>query len=786
MVSAVDRKLLRDLGRLKGQLVTIALVVSCGIASYVVMATTYGSLLYSKSAYYERTRFADAFVQLKRAPEAVARRAAELPGVARVSARVVQPVSVPMDALPEPANGTVVSIPEQGKPALNDIHLQGGRWPERGDEILLLQSFADVHGLEPGDRLPAVINGTRRELRIVGTALSPEYVFVMAPGDITVDDKRNAVIWMFREAVAAAFNMEGAFNDLTLALRPGANRLAVLDQLDRLLEPYGGMGAVGRDKQMSNFMLNGELAQLEAMATVVPVIFLAVAAFLLHVVLSRLVGLQRVQIAVLKAVGYGNRAVALHYLKLVVLIVLVGGVIGVALGAWLGREMTEMYARFFKFPGLAYRLDWRVVLTSALISLAAALVGALGAARQVSRLPPAEAMRPPAPATYKRTILERLGLFRILGPASRMVVREIERRPLRTLLSSFGIALAVAIVVVGRFWGDAVEFLIDVQFHRAMREDLSVSFNQPLPERAVREIAHVPGVLYAEGMRLVPVRFRVGHRYRDSAIWGFPDEPELRRVLDQYGDEVPLPSDGLLLTAKLGEVLGVGPGDRVKVEVREGDRPKLWVPVAGLVDESFGLQGHMRLSALRKLLGEERTVSMALLRIDPAESEAVHRRLKLLPQVASVTRRDNVRERFNETSADMLKVFTFVLTLFAAIIAVGVVYNNARVALSMRSRDLASLRVLGFTRAEISAILLGELGVQVLLAVPVGMLIGTWLSSAMMATVDPETYRFPVIISTRTYAFAATVALGSGLVSALLVRRRLDRLDLIGVLKTRE
>jgi putative ABC transport system permease protein len=591
---------------------------------------------------------------------------------------------------------------------------------------------------------------------------------------------------MHEAALAPAFQMKSAFNDVCLKLQPGTDPRAVTERLDTLLAPYGGIGAITKDKQLSNFTLNGELQQLESMATVVPMIFLGVAAFLLNVVLARLVSLQRPEIAALKALGYRDRQIAFFYMKLVALIVLLGAFVGLGVGVWFGRAMVDMYTRFFKFPVLSYRLQLQHVAISLLISLVAAGIGALATARSVTRMPPAEAMRPPPPASYHPTLLERLGLFGLLGPAARMIVREIERRPVRTLLSAVGISFAVAIVVVGQFWNDATDFLIHVQFHRAMREDLSVTFIEPQPERSVRELAHVPGVLYAEGARMVPVRFRSGHRFRDAVLLGYPEKPELRRILDQFANQKPLPQQGVLLTKKLAEILGVAPGDRIDVEIREGDRRRVELPVADLVDESFGLQGYMRLDTIRELLREEANVSLVLLRIDPEQYEQVHHRLKRMRSVTSVTRRDNVSERFQEQSGDMMRVTTFVLTLFAAIIAVGVVYNNARVALEVRSRDLASLRVLGFTRAEIGAILVGELSIQILTAIPVGLLIGTWLSRAMMSAVDPETYRFPVIISTQTYAFATIVALGSGLVSALLVRRRLNRLDLIGVLKTRE
>jgi putative ABC transport system permease protein len=346
--------------------------------------------------------------------------------------------------------------------------------------------------------------------------------------------------------------------------------------------------------------------------------------------------------------------------------------------------------------------------------------------------------------------------------------------------------MAVAIMVVVRFSSDDMDMLIDVQFHESWREDVSVFFMHPVPERAVRDLSHVPGVLYAEGMRMVPVRFRSGHRFRDSANLGYPDDMVLRRILDRDAEIQPVPPDGVMVTDKLAEVLGVSVGDRVDVEVREGDRRTARLLVTALADEPFGLQGHMRLPHLQRLMREEAVVSMALLRIDPSQYGEVERRLKEMPVVGGVLRKETIIQQFNEQSGEWLIVMTLIMTLLASTIAVGVVYNNARIALSMRSRDLASLRVLGFTRGEISSIMMGELAVQVLLAIPIGLVIGTWLCYAMAATVDPEQYRLPVVLSAQTYSYASLVTIAAGLFSALLVRRKLDKLDLIGVLKTRE
>lgn len=785
---ALERKLLRDLWLVRGQVLTIALVVAAGIAGYVSLQSTYTSLLRSRDAYYYDYRFGNVFAHLRRAPESLRPALEAVPGVAQVYTRVLDYVRLPLPNEAQPPVATLVTLPESGEPALNAIRLERGRLPERGraGEALLLEGFANHRGIVPGDTLPVVIKGTRYVLRIVGLANSPEFIYPVQPGAISFDEERAAVLWMDREGIAPALDMEGAFNDVVFRTEPGAVEAEVLADVDRVLEPWGCLGSVGRRLQMSNYVLDGELEQLRSYATVVPAIFLAVSAFLLNVVLARLVELERGQIATLKAVGYGNWQIGLHYLGFVSIVVLLGAGIGLGVGAWLGGALTGLYADVFHLPILAYRLHLPVVGASIVASLLAAAAGAIFSARRVMQLAPAEAMRPPAPVVYRPLLIERLHLGRFVTQAWRMVLREFERVPLRAIFSMAGIAVATGLIILGRFMYDATEYLFDFQFGVVAREDLNVDFTDATADRSVRELAHLRGVLRAEGMRAIPVRMNVDQVHRDVPLIGYAADAQLRRVMDWKGNVVALAPDGVVLTRKLAEILRVEPGDTVDVRVMQGERLRDRLVVQGLVDEMFGLQGYLLLPRLNRLLREGPTVTSAQLRIDPVHEADLRRRLADLPGVAAVTslaaERAHVRRQMGET----MNITMTIITLFAATIAVGVVYNNARIALSTRSRELASLRVLGFTRAEISRVLLGELGIQLVLALPPGLLIGRWLTGLVTGSVDPERYRLPVTISSQTYAFAAVIVLVAGAVSALLVRRHLDRLDLIGVLKTRE
>lgn len=787
-MSALDHKLGRDLWRLKGQVSTIALVLACGIMAMIMLRSTWQSLLEARDTYYEQYRFGDVFAHLERAPDAVVGRLARLPGVALAYPRLAHDVMLPMLDEPEPVPGHLVSIPDEGPAPLGALYLRAGRLPTAGaaDEAVVLEQFAEAHHLALGSRLPVVQNGQLRSLRLVGIALSPEYVLAISGREMVADNRRFAVLWMLRGTIAPVFRMEGAFNEVVLRLSPGASLQGALDAVDRELARYGGLHAVARAKQMSNYALSSELAILRTLALMIPAVFLAVAAFLVNVVVSRLVFLERTEIAVLKALGFSNARLARHYLVLVALIVSLAGVLGVALGAWSGHWMTGVYAAFYRFPTPLHHVSGALVVVTLAIGLAAAVAGAVVAVYRIARMPPAQAMRPPAPLAYRHSMLERIAISHLLGPSAMIVVREIRRKPFRFVMSTLGIAMGLAIFVMGRFSWDSFDHLMTEVYPREHREDLTVTLVHPLPARAVHELEHLPGVELGEPQRIVPVRFHAAARWRDSVIVGLPPRSELRRLLDGGERRLKLPEEGLVMTDKLVELLGLHVGDQVEVDILEGRFASRSVPLLGTINEAFGLQAYAQTDWLARVLGEQPRTQAIVLRIDPPHMAEVRDRLKQLPAVLGVTSTEHIVARQREQTEGTMFVMILILTLSAAAIAIGVVYNNARIALSLRSRDLASLRVLGFTRREISRILLGELAVQVALGIPLGLALGTWWAHLLASGMDPEAIRFPVHISRHSYVAAAVIGLVSALVSALLVRRKLDHLDLVAVLKSSE
>lgn len=784
-MSPLNRKLLRDLLSLKGQVVAIAVVIAAGVMVLILGVTTLDAVSLSQQRFYQGHNFAQVFADLKRAPESVAERVQGVPGVNRVETRVQAPIRLMVAGFDDPVRGQLLSIPDGRQPEVNRLYLREGGLPESGhsNQVAVSEPFAEAHGLRPGDRLTAIIHGRLETLVITGVALSPEFIYQVGPSDLMPDYERYAVLWMNRPAVARALDMDGAFNNVVLTLQRGADERAVIDALDEILAIHGGIGAYGREDQTSHFFVREGLGRMRVLGTVLPAIFLGVAAFLLNVVLARLIRTQRQQIAILKAFGYGNVEIGTHYGLFTAAIVVVGAVFGVALGAWGAGWLAAVYAEYFRFPEMSFRLQPRVVGLAVLVTAAAAMLGTFRAVKGAVSQQPAEAMRLPAPERFTRGWLDQSALARVLDQPTRMILRNLSRHRAKATLSMIGIGLSASLLLLGSYQFGSVNRMMDIQYRQVLQMDQHLTFADPTPERAVAELRAQPGVQFVETYRSVPVRLIHGRRDHRTTIMGLNPEPRLRLLLDARYQPVGLPEDGLLLTRYLADHLRVRPGERLEVEIMEGHRRTVNIPLVATVDEPLGVSAYMDRRALNRLMREGPAVNGAWLLTDRSREGELFDRLWEMPRIASIGLIPEAERSLRTYMDETILLFMGTLLLMAASIAFAVVYNNARIAFAERTRELATLRVLGFTRAEVGWILIGEIAVLTLLAIPLGWILGTGFAMLVNEAMSSEMFRLPFVIGPRIYAFSAAGVLAASVLSVGLVARRLHRLDMVSVLK---
>jgi putative ABC transport system permease protein len=783
-----DLKLIRDLGGMKGQAGAIALVMACGLAVMIMARSLIISLESARDTYYAANRFADVFCDLSRAPNAVRSRLAEIPGIGEVETRVAGSLTIDLPGRKEPVNGKILSLPEDRPQRLNLVFLRTGRLPESGhnDEVVVSEPFAQANHLGLGDSIDATIHGARQRLRIVGIGLSPEYVYATAPSEGVPDDRRYGIFWMNERPLARALLLEGAFNSFAAELAPTANKADVLAEIDRVLTPYGGLIAYDRGDQPSAKQISDRIRVLGAFALAFPAVFLGIAAFMSSAVLTRLIRLQREQIAQLKALGYSSRQIGWHYLKFALVIVLLGTVLGSLLGLWLGDLVVIVYRRFFHFPALPFRPDWTALLLALIASAAASVVGVSSAVHQAMSLPAAEAMRPEPPAEFRPSIIERLGLQALVASPLRMAMRNLERKPWHALLTILGLAFATGIPLVPGAIQDGIAYLSVFVWELQYRQDVTITLTEPTSARVLDDIRNLPGVLVAEPFRDVAARLHYQQHERRVAVSGVPRTRSLHRLLDQTAAPVQMPLSGLVLSAKLAEVLGVKPGDSVQVEVEEGERPTFQAVVAGIITDFTGLFAYMDVDALRGLMREGGTITGADLQVDTAHWDELMEQVKQSPRIGSFTVMRDSRTSFDQTTSQMMGTVQTVYFSFAVIVSFGVVYNSARIALSERARELATLRVMGFTYREVTTILVSELAILTLGAIPVGLWIGTQFAALIVHAANTESVRMPLVLEPRAFVVAVGIMLIASGLSFTVVGRRIRQLDMLSVLKGRE
>lgn len=790
-MTGLHRKLFRDLTTLRGQVIMLAILIVCGVSVLVSSWSSYQSLQKSKEAYYLQFHFADIFAELVRAPESVVTNLRQLKGVEKVESRIVKDGLVDVPGQAEPALGRFISWrgPHQ---ALNNIYLRQGRMPEASTliEVLVHESFAVAHDLKMGDRLRILLSGQQRTVVISGIGLSPEYVYALSPLAPLPDDKHFGVFWMRQQDMESLTGMNGAFNSIQIKVSKSDNRRAIYEELkrqvDRILQPYGNIQSYDRSRQLSNMFVEDEIRQQRVMAILMPSIFMSVAMFILNVVFARLISLHRGQIATLKSLGYSGGALTFHYFQLVTLILVTGILPALVVGAGIGQWYAGLYKEFFRFPTIDFTLSWSAIGLGFFAGLIPGWLGAASALIRVFFLLPAESLRPPSPPPFQKGLFEKFGRSRSFSVFTKMILRSLLFRPLRLVLNVIGIAAALAILINGSFWTDVIDFMIQRQFHEMRREDLAVRLLHPKKIGVISDLKNLRGVLMVEGERNVPVLLSYKNFRKDITLSGFSKSLQLSRVMDQSGKVIQPVEGGILLSRYFETQFHLHAGDLVSIRAQEGEQREFQVPVMGFVDDLIGQQAYALKDDLHRWLREEPVVDTLLFKTDPQFADRIYVALKEMPEVATISVRKLLLESFTKTVADMIETFTIILYFFAAAIASAVIYNSARISFSERAWEIASLRILGYGIKTVFELLFLDVGLQFLLALVPGLMLGYYLSYLSTHFIHNDTFKFPMVVNPVTYGAGVLVLLVIYFTSGIFLFRKIRKLDLSEALKARD
>lgn len=779
-MNSLNKKLVRDLYTLKIQFITIGLVIAAGIAYMVASWTAYYSLVSAQETFYTKQNLQDGFAYLKKAPNSLISKFRAIEGIDFIETRVGNEVVLDFQEEVLPSAAMLLSLPE----SINQLSVQSGQLPETNDEIILSESFAIENQLKEGSKLIAIIHGQKVVLNVTGTALSPEFVYVFRPSNPMPDNKHYGVIWMKKSALEQALSMEASFNQVVFKMNRNHSEIKTFYEIDEILKPYGGLGAKGRNHLPSHSLLEDEFKQLRSTSIFLPGVFLAVAAFLLHIIINRLINKEREQIATLRALGYSKNSILFHYSKLITSVTLLSSSLGVILGLYLGKLMIDLYGNYYKFPDLKFEVHFFLIFIAFFVGIGSGLIGSWSSLKSITNLEPAIAMKPALPESFSSSRMDKY--ISKVSTELRMVLRNLFQRPFRSILTMLGLSMSVMIMILGLFIQDSMEFIIDLQFNIIQREKISLGFLSPISDSSMKDLSTMKGVLKVEAARIVPVRIHKGNYTKDSVLTGYNQKTDLRRCVDSNRKIVTLPKDGILLNQDIAAKLGIRVGDKILLEILEGAKEEKYVSIHGLISEILGQGMYMDRKSLNRLLLEGNSINQVYLNIDPTYEDSLIQEWKNTPKIAGISSKRILLKSFKDILERSMQSSSIFIILFTVIISVGVVYNIAMITLSERIYVLGSLRILGFTINEVFRILITELSFLVLLAAPIGCLFGFYLASAMMNMNDTEGFKFPMKILPSTYILAIGLTILTAVFSYIILFYKIKSMDLMNILKVRE
>ncbi|UCC30546.1 MAG: FtsX-like permease family protein [Phycisphaerales bacterium] len=792
-MTVLHRKLIRDLLGSIGMLLSVVIIIAIGTGSFIGMASAQRILEASRAAYYREYRFADFWVDVKKAPISALDRIARLSGVAVLDNRVVFDVILNLEGQVRPLAGRLISTPAgRFDRTLNGIHLVRGSGfsDDRNEEVILSEAFARAHHLRIGDRIELILNRKRESFTIVGTAISPEYVYmVRGPGDLIPDPVHFGVLYVKDSYAREVLDFKDACNQIVGSLAPGArgDMDVLLGRIDRALSSYGVLEITPRQRQASHRFLSDEITGLAVTATIMPAIFLGVAALVLNILMIRMAQRQRTTIGTLKALGYSDRSVMVHFLSFGLVVGIVGGLAGAALGTLLAYVMIEMYAEFFQFPRFVFRAYPDLLLIGMAISVAFAVAGTARGVWEVLKLRPAEAMREKPPERGGAIFLERFPrLWHVMGFRTHIALRTVFRNRTRTLTAVIATALSTAIIFMSMATYDAFLYLVDYQFDKVAHSDVDIGLRDEKSVLALFESRALPGVDYAEPLLGLRCDLRHGRNARRMTIIGLSSRHRLITPLRADGKPVQIPGEGLVLSRKLAELLGVRLGDSLELTPVRGRRETSRVRVASIVETFLGMDCYADVRYLSRIVGESLAVNSVQLAVSAPQVPVLYEAIKELPNAQGLSVRTDAKDIIETTLVETSLFSIGVMVLFAGMIAFGSTVNNALIEIGDRIREISTLRVLGYRPGQIAGILFRESMLTFMAGLALACPLGYGMLHLIAAAYDSELYRMPVVIRPIVVLYTFVLVALFVLLAQWIVLLQIRKLDWLQGMKVKE
>lgn len=799
------RKTMRDLLSNKGQTIALVAIVTLGILCFIALIGAFNNLGSSYQKMYDKTNFADVTFEVESAPESAIDEVLKVKGVDKVTGRLQLDTGylLPSD---EPIRARLIGLPDDKRPDVNDIWIEDGHYFKAGDkDVAIVDShFADVYDLEVGDDVTPIIQGEKTPLEIIAIATSPEYIIV-TPGDaqsLASTAESFAVLFVPLPYLQDAYNLENTVNNLAVLIDETKPKEStsfdnteeadegktdpIIDDIEEVLEPYQLKSTTLQEDQASNEALQLDLDSYEALAKTVPIIMLLIAAISIFMTLGRTVTAQQPQVGLMKAIGYTNGAIFLHYLLVALFVGLIGALLGVILGLAFAGFITSFYARELGLPTISVSFYPEMVVFGVLLSLFSTLLGGVFPARSATKRLPAEAMKyDPAAVTIAghKSIFERIFKTGIWGS---LTIRNVFRVPRRTISNVLGIIFAFVLVLMSWSWVDSLENMLDKGFNQVAQWDDQVTFNTAQDETTIAEIDSWDDVIDTEPVIVAPAEVKAVEPDSDA------EEDEIDITLTVFNPkqkmvnldliktkkanmkvEDALAKDKLILTPIAAEKLSLSVGDQVIVSTYLGE---LSLELTAIADQLNDGQGYIGTETLADTQYAG-LFNMLYLTTDPDQADQIKQDLYKLPNAASVQSLQEARETYDLLLA-LFYAFVGVMLVFSLAMAFALLYNGITITITERQREFSTMRSIGTSEGRIGSQLIIENVIIWLIAIVPGWLLGWWLSVEIGNTLSTEWFNFRVTIDPLTFVFASILILAVMVLAGIPAFKRLRKVDL--------
>lgn len=785
------KKMLRDLKENKGAYIACISIIVIGLMIYSAYSMVLNNLLSSQQDFYTDYNFADGFADVKEMPYSQINELKSIEGINDLQGRLVKDVRVLFPNRDDNVYLRLVSIDTTQDKLINGIELiQGTELDENHMSIWLDNMFFEANELNLNEEIDIIVEGKKKSLRIVGMGRNPEFIYAMRTAtDIFPTPGTFGIAYMPYNIMKNLFSDNETVNNIIFTLKPNAEYKSIEELLKPELKPYGLKAIYPRKDQVSHLLLTEEINGVKAAANTLPIIFLMIAAMILYIMLKRMIERQRGQIGILKAFGYSKKEIMYHYLSYAFVIGLVGGILGGLLGTALSYPYTAMYQMYFNMPGLEGSFSLQYFLLSILMSLGFALFAGYQGCKKSLTLEPAEAMRPPAPMAGKATIIEKITIFwHMLTVQGKMAVRNITRHPGRSFFMFLGITFTFVLLALPWSLMSLSEEMLFDQYENVQTFNIKIPLISPQDQKAVeRELNRFPGVKRLETMAEVPVTLNNNWHKKDVLLLGLPQNSQLYHILDKDKNELIPPQDGILLSERLAKSLEADIGTEIKLKssiMRDPEEEHI-IRVVGIIPQYLGLNAYMDLTSAQNLLDQGSFCTSIMLNIDDRYVPLLQNEYKNASVINGI---DNNAKMYQQ-SKDMMASFYAVIygiVFFGIITGFAIVYNSSLITLSERSRDLATMMVLGMTPQEVLSVVTFEQWFISFFAMLAGIPVTNLFHIGVSEAISNDAYTMPTSVDNIAFIMAFLFSVLSIWIAQKAASRKVKTLDLVEVLKARE